>query len=91
MAIAMLLDNPGGTQAQYDQVHAEVAPDNRPPAGLLYHVTGPTETGWRLVEVWESQEAADRFFQERLGPALQRANVPPRRPQVFPVHNIMQP
>ena len=90
MAIAMIFDNPGGTQAQYDEVHAAVTPDNRPPAGLLYHVTGPTETGWRVVEVWESQEAADRFFRDTLGPALQRANIPTGPPQVFPVYNTMR-
>ena len=90
MAIAMIFDIPEMTQAVYDQVRTEVAPDNRPAAGMLYHVAGPTETGWRVVEVWESQEAADRFFQAPLGPALHRANINVQ-PLVFPVHNTMQP
>ena len=90
MAIALVFDTPGMTQAQYDQVRTEVLPDNRPPAGMLYHVTGPAADGWRVVEVWESQEAADRFFRETLGQALQKANIT-APPQSFPVHNIMKP
>jgi quinol monooxygenase YgiN len=89
VAIAMIFDTPGVTQAQYDQVHDAVTPDNRPPPGLLYHVAGPTENGFCVVEVWESQDAASTFFQEKLGQALQQAGItaPPR---VFHVHNTMQ-
>ena len=89
MAIAMIFEAQGVSQAQYDQVRNETSPDNTLPAGMLYHVGGPTEGGWRVAEVWESQEAADRYFQETLGQALKRANINVQ-PQVFPVHNIMK-
>ena len=42
---------------------------------MLYHVAGPSANGWCVVEVWESQEAADRYFQQGLGKALQEANI----------------
>jgi hypothetical protein len=84
----MTFDGPGVSQAQYDQVRNVVSPDNKRPAGMLYHVGGPTETGWRVTEVWESQEAADRFFQQTLGQALKDANIT-IQPQVSQVHNIM--
>src|SRR5688500_19930785 len=74
MAIGVMFEG-SVTQAQYDQVRQEVTPDNRLPPGMLYHVGGPTESGWWVVEVWESQEAMDRFFQEKLGAALQKANI----------------
>jgi quinol monooxygenase YgiN len=89
VAIAMIFDGPGQTQAQYDQVRNEVSPDNNPPAGMLYHVAGPTQNGFIVVEVWESQDAVDRFFQETLAQALQKANINVQ-PQVFPVHNVMK-
>jgi quinol monooxygenase YgiN len=90
MAIGMIFDGPSVTQAQYEQARNEVAPDNKRLPGMLYHVAGPTEAGgWRVIEVWESQEAADRFFKEKLGQALQKANIS-IQPQVFQVHNIMQ-
>ncbi len=67
-----------------------MVPDNRPVPGLLYHVAGPFEGGFRVVEVWESQDVLDRFFQEKLGQALQDAKITVE-PQSFPVHNIMKP
>ena len=88
MAIGIIFEGQGVTQAQYEQVIHQVSPDNAPPAGLLYHVAGPTTDGWRVVEVWESPEAMERFFQEQLGAALQAANINVQ-PQTFPVHNIM--
>lgn len=36
------------------------------PAGLVVHAAGPTDEGFRIVEVWESEEAWRRFA-ERLG------------------------
>ncbi|MEO6397847.1 MAG: hypothetical protein ABIP13_05220 [Tepidiformaceae bacterium] len=52
-------------------------------------MAGPTADGWRVAEVWESQEAADSFFEKTLGAALQRANIS-ARPDVIPAYNIMQ-
>ncbi len=47
------------------------------------------EGGWRVVDVWESQEAINAFFQEKLGPALQEAGIPAAPPQFWPVHNML--
>lgn len=90
MAVGLIMSGAGVTQAQYDQVTQEVVPNNQLPPGLLYHAGGPSQTGWCVVEIWESQEAADRFFREKLGAALQKANVTVQ-PEIFQVHNILQP
>jgi quinol monooxygenase YgiN len=90
MAIGQIFDGSGVTQAQYEQVLNEVAPGKQPPPGLLYHAAGPIPNGWRVIEIWESQEAADRFFRDKLGAALQRANINVQ-PQGFEVVNTMQP
>jgi hypothetical protein len=55
---------------------------------MLYHVAGPTSTGWRVVEVWESQEMADQFFTDKLQAALERANIA-AQPEAFVVHKVM--
>jgi hypothetical protein len=78
------------TQAQYDQVRNEVSPGNSPPPGMLYHAGGPSERGWCVVEVWESKEVAQRFFDERLGQALQKAQISVQ-PRFFEVVNVMTP
>ena len=89
MAIGMIFDGQI-TQAQYDQVSNEVAPGNTLPAGMLYHAGGPSENGWCVIEVWESKESAQRFFDERLGQALQKAQISVQ-PRFFEVVNIMKP
>ena len=35
--------------------------DGPPPDGLLLHAAGPTDEGFRIVQVWESEEAWQRF------------------------------
>lgn len=40
------------------------------PTGLILHVAGPTDEGFRIVEVWES-EAAWRRFEPDLRAALE--------------------
>jgi len=89
MAIVLVFEGAGVTQAQYDQVRKEVMPDNKPAAGMLYHVGAPMANGWRVVEVWESQAAADQFFQDKLGKALQKANINVK-PEVTQAHNIIK-
>lgn len=88
MAVCFTIDTPGGSEQIYDRVIEVVTGSGPfPPEGSIFHAAGPTETGWRVVDVWDSHEAFDRFMRERLGPALQQAAAP--RPEVteFPVHN----
>ena len=89
MAVALVFNGVGVTQAQYEQVLREVSPDGKVAPGLLSHVAGPTSDGWRVLEVWESQEAVDKFFQDKLQAALQNENIVVQ-PEVFPVQNMMQ-
>jgi quinol monooxygenase YgiN len=59
------------------------------PEGWLFHAGGPTEDGWRVVEVWESQEAADAYFQGGLGQVLQNVGVSLGEPDTFTVYNVI--
>jgi hypothetical protein len=52
----------------------QVMAGNQLQPGQLYHVAGPSESGFCVVEVCESPEAAERFYQQ-LVPALQQANI----------------
>jgi quinol monooxygenase YgiN len=88
MAVAVIFEASGVTQAQYEQVRDEVAPGNRRPPGMRHHVAGPTDNGWYVVEVWESQEILDRFVQEKLGQALQNAGITVQ-PRIMQVANVM--
>ena len=90
MAIASVIETPGGTREQYDQVIREVGLTGSQLApGQLVHFAGPTAGGWQVVNVWESQEAADKWMKEKVNPARQKAGMPePLQPKVFPVHRL---
>jgi hypothetical protein len=90
MAVGLIFDGPGVTQDQYEQVFNEVIPDGQAPAGLVYHAGGLSEDGICVLEVWESQEAIDHFFQEKLGQALQNAKIDVR-PRTFQVVKTLTP
>ncbi|MDQ3662748.1 MAG: hypothetical protein M3454_17180 [Actinomycetota bacterium] len=89
MAVAMMVDNPEGSQEAYDTVREKLGLER--PAGGIFHVAGPSPNGgWRVIEVWESEEDAKRFVKERLLPAFEAVSAPPPPPTEFwPVHNYM--
>ena len=47
------------------------------PAGLILHVAGPTDEGFRTIEVWETREAWERFQSDRLTVAEAAGWAPP--------------
>lgn len=47
--------------------------EGRPPEGLLVHVAGPTDEGFRVIDVWESQATWERFRDDRLPQFLDRS------------------
>ena len=89
MAVAMLIDNPTGSQEIYEQLRERTGLDK--PAGGIFHVAGPSPNGgWRVIEIWETEEDAKRFLAERLGPAAEAVGTPPPPPpELWPVHNYM--
>ena len=90
MSVAMLIDNPDGSQELYEALRAEMQLEG-PPGGAV-HVAGPGPTGgWRVVEIWESVEEAGRFLKERFLPALEALGFTgrPPQPQFWPVHTCL--
>jgi hypothetical protein len=89
MAVAMMVDNPEGSQNIYDRVREQLGLER--PAGGIFHVAGPSPNGgWRVIEVFESEEDAKRFATERLRPAFEQVGAPaPPPPELWPVHNYM--
>ena len=95
MPVLMVHDAPGGTKEQYDEACSRLT-DGRAlnslsdwsTGGILSHAAGPTDNGWRVVDVWESEEAFQRFGQV-IGPILQEVGMP-GQPQLFPLHNFVK-
>jgi hypothetical protein len=53
---------------QYERVAAGLT--EPAPQGLILHLAGPTDEGFRIIAVWESEQAWQRFQIERLQPAV---------------------
>lgn len=41
-----------------------------PPNGLIAHVAGPTDEGVRIIQIWDTEEACERFRTDRLTPTI---------------------
>jgi hypothetical protein len=70
MAIAVEMNFPGATTEQYDQIRQKMGltPNGPTPPGALFHWVAASDDGMRVVDVWETREAYDRFAQEQIGP-----------------------
>jgi len=90
VAVAVLVESKKGSRETYERIRRRLG--SRKPAGGIFHIAGPGPNGgWRVIEVWESEEDAERFFRERYVPALREAGVRrlPRR-ELWNVHTAMR-
>lgn len=70
MAVLITAVVPGQTQEGYDQALAHLGPALREATGFIAHGAGPSAEGWRVFEIWESQDQATRFFAKFIQPSL---------------------
>jgi hypothetical protein len=73
MAYAVVHHFPGGTKEQYEASIAAVhpAPDTLPD-GQISHTAGPSNDGWIIVAVHESQASWEQFRDDILMPRMQQ-------------------
>lgn len=95
MAIAIISEVPQGTLDMYDAVNAKIEESGaRDQEGHVFHCVGAMEGGgFRVFDVWETQEQFENFAQNTLGPAIEevtggQAGEPNRT--VYELHNVMQ-
>jgi hypothetical protein len=70
MATAMMMRWDGLTVDQYEQALEKVGWDRNVPDGAKLHVSGFSDGGLNVLDVWESPEAFQAFLDHRLGPAV---------------------
>lgn len=64
-----------------------------PIKGLIVHGGGPSERGVHSLDVWESKEDSERFFAERMAPALKKLGIgggPPLSYQEFELPHMVR-
>ena len=94
MAIVTVFQSPSFTQEQYDETVRRLTGKSRmessadwPAEGLLAHVAGQGENGFRVVDVWESEEGFKRFGETPV-PILEEVGVEVQ-PEIYPAHTFV--
>jgi hypothetical protein len=76
MAICNINEVPTKSAEQFAQMEAHLRSTGPvPPAGARLVLTGRASTGYRVIVVWDSPEARDAFFAERLAAAYESARL----------------
>lgn len=91
MAIAMLIEFPGGNISQYDRVLNRLNLKGRTYKGGLFHVAGATDDGVRVVDIWESQAAFDAFLNDKLAAAIEAEGLEQPTISTWEVHSTLTP
>jgi hypothetical protein len=87
-ALNAVFEIAGGDKAAYEKTISMLGLPGNPPAGQVAHAAGPIPGGWRVVDTWESKEAMDAFFRDRLMAVLQQMGWMPI-PHIYPLHNYL--
>jgi hypothetical protein len=93
MSVVVSAVAPGLDADFFEAVTDRVMPGDQLPDGCELQIAGPVEQGWRVITVWESREAFDRFREEKLLPAIREVAgegaSPVAEPEVNPVHKLI--
>ena len=95
MPIVAIFQSPNLTQANYEETVRKLtggkgrfdSPSDWPVEGLLVHIAGQGEKGFRVVDVWESEDAFRRFG-EKLRPILKALGIE-GQPDVYQAHTLV--
>ncbi len=85
MPVLMIGEVPNLTEEIYAGMVGQMEPLMRASKGFISHSGGPSPSGgWRVVEMWDSEEDAQTWFDANVKPNLPPDIVPNR--QYFPLH-----
>jgi hypothetical protein len=95
MPAVAVFESPSLTEERYEESVRRLtggksrleSPADWPVEGLLAHIAGQGAGGFRVVDVWESEEAFRRFG-ESLMPVLAEVGVE-GQPEIYPLHTLV--
>ncbi len=88
MAVVVIDHAPGFTAEQWEAMQRRFNEPANPPSGIIVQLAGPFEGGWRVISVWQSQEAYEAFRRDRLAPVIQQMGIADQV-QIAPLHSVM--
>jgi heme-degrading monooxygenase HmoA len=91
MAILMREEVPGMTTDQFNALFAPLVERITSFPGFLANAVGPIPGGYQVTEVWESQEAHERWMREVIVPTMHQAGLdqPLPPPLYLPLDRFM--
>ena len=85
MPVLMIGEVPNLTEDTYGAMVGQLMSPMRASKGFISHAGGPSPSGgWRVVEVWESEEDGKNWFEDNVKPNLPPDVVPDRK--YYPLH-----
>ena len=95
MAVVLVHQGPSITQERYEELIRRLTggksraqtPADWPVEGLLVHIARRGESGFRVVDVWESEDACR--FGKRLMPFLKEVGIE-KQPEIYPIHTFVK-
>jgi heme-degrading monooxygenase HmoA len=86
MPVLMIGEVPNLTEEIYAAMLGQLKPTMLSSPGFIAHAGGPNPGGgWRVVEMWESEEEAQQWFDDNVKPNLPPEIVPTRT--FHPLHS----
>jgi hypothetical protein len=90
MPVLLVADLPGGTAEQDDAIVKALGLADDPPKGARMRLADPTDSGWRIVSLWDTQEDFDAFRAARLNPTLEQQGRPAApTPEFWPIETVI--
>jgi hypothetical protein len=97
MAVALVVEFPIETRSteNHDAINARLGRDANPPDGLIVHTAGFDDDAgvFRIFEVWDNQDQAQRYVDERVMPLVAQIargdGAPPTRQGFYELHRVV--
>jgi hypothetical protein len=90
--VVMIMNVTGLTHKEFRAILDEMGVEQRPERGIYQHVAHPTDTGFRIIEIWDSQKGFEEFAERRLKPAISKLGIQRDTTITFqPLHNFFGP
>jgi hypothetical protein len=92
MTVVTTIDVYDMPNSEYRAVLDRMGVEARPEPGIYLHVTAHTGFGYRIIEIWDSQEGFEELAQRRMLPALEGLGIDRKTEiTVKPLHNLFAP
>jgi hypothetical protein len=92
MTVVTTIDVYDMPNSEYRAVLDRMGVEARPEPGIYLHITSQTDFGYRIIEIWDSQDGFEEFAQRRMVPALEQLGIDRKTEiTVKPLHNLFAP